>query len=505
MYFVPPLAHRTVLSIDDGLGGASLAAAAHGARHVYCLHPDRAHAGVVAGLAAARGVRDFTVVTPSGKVRLPFADHVFDVVALHAAVTGHGSAGSAWGDRSLLLRELVRVLRPDGVLHLDGHSAGLVGRPGQSSPPSLPLLRTVLGLWRRGVRPRRLLRRFEAEGRSYRATGVLRRHAVLRDLKPAAGVLLRGARLALVAGAPHETLRDAILRQLPRGDPSETATLHFGSGHAFRIQTRDFVVRLPRGEGALRRCRNGFASLGRLAQLSLSFATPRPVMEGSVEGHAFLVETRIRGREIPYLRLSGGRLGELAGEAGRMLTELHTRTRRREPLDADRFRALIRGPLMALREGSDAEVAAQLDGALSVLEAGFLHTPTDLVTTHGDFKVTNLVGGGAGGVRGLVDWDLCEEAGLPAMDLILYRAFDRVLLHKQPFAEAILGVTDVGPGEDPLIQRYRQEFQIDEPHWRAYGLLSLAHYFLRLAGIPRAGQAARLRGTILAACRALRG
>jgi hypothetical protein len=91
------------------------------------------------------------------------------------------------------------------------------------------------------------------------------------------------------------------------------------------------------------------------------------------------------------------------------------------------------------------------------------------------------------------------------MDLILYRAFDRVLLHKQPFAEAILGVTDVGPGEDPLIQRYRQEFQIDEPHWRAYGLLSLAHYFLRLAGIPRAGQAARLRGTILAACRALRG
>lgn len=505
MFFVPPLTQRLVLCIETGLGAASLAAAQHAA-HVYCLHPDPGLVQAIAGVADAQRARNLDVLLLPHEGRLPFADGWFDVAAVHAAGP-RGAEGSLWTRRRWLLGELVRVLKPGGVFHLDGYRRGLVPSAARSEAASVPVVRAAFDLWRFGLRPRRVVRRWEADGRPYRAATLLRRHALPRDLASVAGVALNGARLGLVAGAPGTTLLDAILAQVPDADPKGTATLHFGSGHAFRIQASRLVFRLPRGEGALRRCRNNAAALARLGGLSLPFVTPRPAGEGAVEGQPFLIETRLHGREIPYLRLSRRAVQDVSVEASRMLTALHTKTRRRVALDGPAFQTLFRSPLAALEgDASATDLGACLRETASLLERRFLHEPIDLVTTHGDFKITNLVADASGRAIGVVDWDLSQEAGLPGMDLILYRAFDRVLLLGESFAQAILHVAQAGPGDDPVIRDYCGQFRIDPRGWRAYGLLTLAHYFVKLLGIrPGAGVpwSTADRATVLAACRQL--
>jgi aminoglycoside phosphotransferase (APT) family kinase protein len=489
MFFAPPLAGRTILSIEADSGSASLAAAGRDAEHVCCLHPDREIAEAIAHHAAATGLGDFTVVTFSPVGRLPFLNGVFDIVAVHGMDVVASRTEHLWRDWRASMGELVRVSKCPGFLYIGGSSGGLRRVLQGSAKASFSVARTALGMWRMGMKPKRVLRRWDANGRSYRIGGVLHRESFFRDLRSLTGAALHGGEFAIVAGRLQGTLLDQILDEVAGAGAARRASFHIGSGGAFRVETRGRIVRLPFSEVGARRCRNGFAALEGVQQLALSFATPRPLLHAEVERHEFFVETRIRGSEIPYLSLSRDRIRSVAVQAADMLTELHRKSVRRTVVTAPLFRSLFQEPLdLAAASDPAGTLAAHLREAASLLRERFLHQPIALVRTHGDFKITNVVQGRSGRAVGLVDWDLSEESGLPATDLVTYLAFDRALITGEALEEATVRTMGAAAAGDPLASRYRVEFDIDPVAWSSLGLLALIHYLGHQVGWTRGVQ-----------------
>lgn len=505
-FFVPGLAGRAVLSIEAVSVGASLGAAGHRPAHLFALFPDRAMGEAAA--AAVAGRREISVVSQSGlQGRLPFSSGVFDVVAVHRLDAVERWAGQLWKDGSALLAEMVRVLRAGGVLYVDGKSTGLFGRVRRLTRAPFSVTRTVLELWRLGLRPLRVLRQREADGRRYKMEAFPRQGSRLADIRWLVGAVVRGGRIALVAGATDATRLDRILDRVPGASSGRQPSFHFGSGGAYRVEADQVVVRLPCDERGMRRCRNGYAALQRLQDLSLSFATPRPVAHGVADDQPFFAESRIPGSEIRYLALSGAQIRRLSSQACHMLTELHVASLRHATLTAALFGRLFEEPLDAvIATGLDAEAALSLKEAESVLRDRLLGRPIQLVRTHGDFKVTNLVQDGSGRAAGVVDWDLSEEPGLPAMDLILYRAFDRLLEFGGPLDRAMLHILEADAGNASEVGVYRERLGIDVDRWKAYGLLALVRYLLNQGDPARAsddGPAAQQRAALVGACRFL--
>jgi hypothetical protein len=87
-----------------------------------------------------------------------------------------------------------------------------------------------------------------------------------------------------------------------------------------------------------------------------------------------------------------------------------------------------------------------------------------------------------------VDWDLSEESGLPATDLVTYLAFDRALITGEALEEATVRTMGAAAAGDPLASRYRVEFDIDPVAWSSLGLLALIHYLGHQVGWTRGVQ-----------------
>jgi len=112
--------------VDVGCGGGHVAyrAAAH-VRSVAACDPSKEMVRVVEKSAAERGIANLRAVRGPAE-RLPFEDDTFDIAATRFSA-------HHWGDLDAGLREVVRVLKPNGVfLAVD------------SSAPAKPLLDTHL-------------------------------------------------------------------------------------------------------------------------------------------------------------------------------------------------------------------------------------------------------------------------------------------------------------------------------------------------------------------------
>jgi hypothetical protein len=387
----------------------------------------------------------------------------------------------AW--RGAFIEELLRILKPAGTLYLEATLRAQVHGEWMSWGA---MLRIVFNLGRAGLPLRRAFRFSEAQGRPYRIAPLIGSGSVLADLKSVTSAAIRGGRVGLALGAAGGTFVERIIDSTSETrNSAKFSPIYLGSARVLRVHSGRFVIRLPRGDQATQRCQAAFKTLERLQQHRLSFGTPCPVKIGDVDNQPVFVESRLGGGGIAYQDQTALELDRISGRAIAMISELHVKTRERVNVTAKLFEDLIQGPLLSLPLAEfGPEFRSQLDEAILALRGRIVDGPMQLVMTHGDFKIANLVQDEAGNILGVVDWDRSERRGLPGMDPIHYLAFDRSLVRGEPFASAIVGATAASLTQSAC-NAYRQALGLGPYLWKVCGLLALTKY---VAGQVDAGE-----------------
>ncbi|MGW5668406.1 phosphotransferase family protein [Micromonospora sp. NPDC003776] len=166
--------------------------------------------------------------------------------------------------------------------------------------------------------------------------------------------------------------------------------------------------------------------------------------QGEVEGRYYCVESALRGVPASGMMLRRTRRTALLASAGRVIRDLHRRTRERTPLDRAAVAEWVDVPLRRLEEfatshprrGRYVDTVRRLREELVVALVGrTVHTSW----IHGDFWPGNLLATAADGqVTGIVDWDRAAPRQLPLHDLLHLHVLARRLARGDELGEIVL-------------------------------------------------------------------
>jgi len=487
-FFLNISGSQRVLVIESGLGGDSLSLAPH-VSELDSFHADPTRARCTAKRVALAGLRNVTVTSARTINHLPFPDGTFDLAVVRQwekAPRMFKEPGLEGNQTDRLLSELRRLLGPQGLLYIDGQSESLLdslggGNRGRFSPVSMGWKLLRLGLPHQEY----LLCQKDREKYPYSVRRFLKNQPAYVKLKQAAASLVRPQHVSIIGRGrstkKENTLLEDILKQLPGSDgriESGAGRIGLGSANVYMAQTERHIVRIPTTEKGLSRCRNNSETLRQLKELSLSFETPKFVAEGSHQGCAYFVETKISGRAAPYLQWSRSRMSPVINQARTILADLDSKTRQRAMMSDERFGQLFSKPLGAAAEYFDKGTLRGLREFQSMVEGMVLGKEIDLVRTHGDFKMTNLLLEGKNSVTGIVDWDLSLDKGLPFMDAVLWLGFEQMIYEGIPYWRAIYEA-GFGSKDHPINPDWNfQSSPEDGLRWKCAGLLTLLDYFL---------------------------
>jgi hypothetical protein len=206
-----------------------------------------------------------------------------------------------------------------------------------------------------------------------------------------------------------------------RIEPTETDVV---VGHAHAIDGPDHVIvklaRSTRGATSLRRESDRLAALHADPRLD-GWGVPTPEIRsvGELDDLPYIVESALSGEPIARSLTRGVPWEPLAARATEAIEGLHRRTAELVVVDAELLSRWIDGPVQAIEPivaGSSRraaalrelgrELAGRLDGR--DVAVGWIH---------GDFAPGNvLIDPDAGGISGIVDWELAATPELPAID-----------------------------------------------------------------------------------------
>ncbi|MFA5145957.1 MAG: aminoglycoside phosphotransferase family protein [Candidatus Omnitrophota bacterium] len=219
-----------------------------------------------------------------------------------------------------------------------------------------------------------------------------------------------------------------------------------GKPNTLIIVTNDTIVKMPMDRLSTARCRLNKMMLKKLCKTGISSFVPRFLKEGRFDGQPYYCETRLPGAAID---IPLNRMDELVIKAADFITEFHKETAQEITIDEIYFKRLFAKSIVKLSYYLKGEYKEKLLRLEKMLKKRLIGKRLKTVWFHGDYKVENvLFDKKHWGIRGVIDWDLSRERGLPLLDifyLLLYR--DSMLTGKDTseiFADRFLKLDFVG-------------------------------------------------------------
>jgi O-antigen/teichoic acid export membrane protein/aminoglycoside phosphotransferase (APT) family kinase protein len=185
---------------------------------------------------------------------------------------------------------------------------------------------------------------------------------------------------------------------------------------------------------------------GRLAEWRALLPTLLAV--GEIDGHAYIVEQLLPGREASGVLSSPAARVRMQVAAARAIRQLHRRTAASVVVDAGMLERWIDAPLQLVRHvtatlpraAGNARAIERLAAELRAALAG--HT-LSVCTVHGDFTPRNiLVTPDGATLTGIVDWELAAQDDLPLLDLLLLLLCVRMVVQRCELGTIVRALLD---------------------------------------------------------------
>jgi ubiquinone/menaquinone biosynthesis C-methylase UbiE/aminoglycoside phosphotransferase (APT) family kinase protein len=475
--------HARILDIGCGWGNLSLSLARNFAA-VYALDlvPERA---VMASIRAREaGLANVTALAGGNAAHLPFPDASLDVVVLNGVLewvpVSFPQIANPREAQLLLLREIARVLKPDGEIYIGIENrlgyGYFLGKPDEHSKLKyatlLPrFLANRYSLAKRGESYRaytytwrgyrKLLRdagfsksRFYCPFPEYREFNELidlnRAQNLARALYPTSFLARLGMLVckrvnifrefsptySIVASKTRISDRfvDRLLRHVGT-TASDDVHLRITRTAAALLFTPEVVVRLPLTERARMRMKVESSNLHSISSRPRTLV-PNLIAEGQFQGQDYLVTPAFSGVSGARVARRSRNHAMILRQAAGFITEFHRQTIH-EQVCTEQW----------LLENFDALVdyIDKLGGNVAELKAlarrDLLAKRVLTVTTHGDFSLQNLVFNPQScQLTGVVDWDLADTRGWPGHDLLHLLVAREYETHACTFNEAVITI-----------------------------------------------------------------
>ncbi len=453
--------HASVLDVGCGWGNLSLSLARNFAA-VYALDlvPERA---VMASIRAREaGLANVAGLAGGNAAHLPFPDASLDVVVLNGVLewvpVSFPQIANPREAQLLLLREIARVLKPDGEIYIGIENrvgyGYFLGKPDEHSKLKYATLlprflanryslakrgepyRAYTYTWR-GYR--KLLRaagfatsRFYCPYPEYREFSELidlnRPRDLGRALYPTSFLGRLGMQLckrvnifrefsptySIVASKTLGLDRfvDRLLRHVGV-TASDTAYLHVTRTAVALLFTPDVVVRLPLTARTQMRMNAEAANLRRISATQPALV-PRLIAEGGFQRQAYVAIQAFPGIAGIRFLFNRRKLTPALRHATDFLIGLHQNTRREQTCTED----WVKDNFDWLAD-SICELGADVAELKALCRRDLLGKRVQTVTAHGDFSLQNLVFNPQScQLTGVVDWDLADTRGWPGRDLL---------------------------------------------------------------------------------------
>jgi aminoglycoside phosphotransferase (APT) family kinase protein len=185
---------------------------------------------------------------------------------------------------------------------------------------------------------------------------------------------------------------------------------------------------------------------GRLAEWRA--LVPTLLAVGEIEGHAYIVQQLLPGREATSVLSSPAARARMQVAAAAAIGELHRLTAASVVVDAGMLERWIDAPLQVVRH-----VTATLPRAagneraierLAIeLREALAGRTLSVCTVHGDFVPGNiLVTPDGAALTGIVDWELAAHDDLPLLDLLLLLLCVRMVVHRCELGNIVRALLD---------------------------------------------------------------
>lgn len=475
--------NASVLDVGCGWGNLSLSLARNFAA-VYALDLVPERAAMASLRAREAGLANVTALAGGNAPHLPFPNASLDVVVLNGVLEWVPISVPDIADpreaQLRLLREIARVLKPDGQVYIGIENrlgyGYFLGKPDEHSklkyatllPRSLAnryslakrgeLYRTYTYTWRGYGK---LLRdagfvssRFYCPFPEYREFSELidldRAQNLPRALYPTSFLGRLGMEVCKrvnifrefsptysIVASKRQGLDRFVDRLLRRIEvvTSEQSHLHVTRTAAALLFTQKVVVRLPLTERARMRMKVESANL-RCINSRPRAPIPDLIAEGQFQGQDYHITRAFAGVSGARITRHPHNLSAVLRQAAGFITEFHRETIQEQVCSEE-----------WLHENFDwlVDYIDKLGGDVAEMKAlsrrDLLGKRVQTVTAHGDFSLQNLIFNPQScQLTGVVDWDLADMGGWPGGDLLHLLVALEYGARGRPFSEAVLTV-----------------------------------------------------------------
>lgn len=526
-YLLDLTRNKRALIFETGLGGTTLALAKD-FQEVYCALPDSKRLDLIRSRIVESEAAQIRSIFMDGLQRWPYDTGYFDAVILHPIEAWfqaliHSERREVFDPRKTLqsmIQEAHRVLNASGFLFLTfgnrWSGAGLLdkirgakkdGDFGTRS--SFTIRRGKKAFTQVGFKETRVYPIFPAVSRIEEISDGapvrepfyqinfkesikrwVSRHPRFKKFSP--GFIFVGAKAPYIRsvdrmiGRVNQGKNDLSLRKY-RLMRSNKVILELSSQKGPGLGK---IVKIPLDPLARARCERNSENLLKLgsAQNALSNRIPFSVRVETFDRETLYIENALSGIavDLPIPALDG-----VIRQAAGLLRQFQQESFETRRLEGALFDELVRTPMEILKRSFSFEgFSERMEAIEAAVREGLYGEETPLVWRHGDYKLENLlVHPRSFEIRGVIDWDLSSERGLPLLDLF------HLLVHRdrvqkgRPTHEAILEKVlcfNLDPFETERVSEYLEALRIPPSQVPALAILYwVDHIVYRITPQPK--------------------
>jgi Phosphotransferase enzyme family len=181
--------------------------------------------------------------------------------------------------------------------------------------------------------------------------------------------------------------------------------------------SEDVILRLPSTPRGLALCETNALALKTIQQTAFAGKAPLLLAEGVLHDTAFWIESRARGREAQY---GTENLNHLMGSACAALHEFHQSSSKYLTVSGEMFDRLVGPYFDDIESAVGPRTRERLTAIRGKLRKAVIGAKASIGTTHGDFKLGNMLFAGDNTLQSLIDWDGFQRQGFQVFDYLTH-------------------------------------------------------------------------------------
>ncbi len=443
---------KKVLTTSSSFGGVAMALTPH-VRWVVCYCRTYKEALTIRKRFKEEGIRNAYVVV--GRLtHLPFSDGSFNNVCLHDI-----GAERAWFEGSsggIIMREISRILTAKGECYFSFMDSNAYHGFKKNS-----LLKLIMRNGKESLKRSSVIEYYPDLKYPYfiRITRTNVRWLKLKDifnmariavLRNSCGILLQketigtdGRNRSLL-----ESIRESIQEKVGF-KLKDNGIVRLGTAGSVTVDFGSAIARLPQTDVGLKRCKNNYKVLKKLARLELPMNTPKCILTDYYGGQYFFVESKLKGISLDLFSIAPGQLKKIYEDAASFLISDSLRL---GFMDQSSFSSLVDYEIKQLYPFLRSSERRLLEEFRIFAQDIFLEEGLPLVIQHGDFKYSNFLYEKRVGLKGVIDWDLGKIPGLPLIDFLMLRFYDLCSQKEGTFTEYVFRMINGLSIDDRIVE-----------------------------------------------------